>query len=95
MPKGCIAGKGVWFTLWLLHAVFILPAQPEGVALKRITTDDGLSHNFVASIVRDTQGFMWFGTSDGLTRYDGARCVVYRPVAGDSNSLISNQIQGL
>ena len=85
----------VWLSLWLVFTALLLPAQPEGVALKRITTDDGLSHNYVASIARDTQGFMWFGTADGLTRYDGARCVVFRPVAGDSNSVSSNLILGL
>ncbi len=38
---------------------------------------DGLSANNVKSIVRDKQGFMWFGTKNGLNRYDGSRIKVY------------------
>ncbi len=64
------------------------------MALRHITTDDGLSHNNVLAITRDTQGFMWFATADGLTRFDGKRCTIFRPVEGDSNSLPSNHING-
>ena len=32
---------------------------------------DGLSHNTVNTILQDRQGFMWFGTKDGLNQYDG------------------------
>ncbi|MCB0543445.1 MAG: hypothetical protein KDC70_08005, partial [Saprospiraceae bacterium] len=70
-------------------------AQPEGVALKHLTTDDGLSHNFVTCIARDTQGFVWFGTVDGLTRYDGKRCMVFRHTYGDTGSLPASRVTGL
>ncbi|MEZ4967256.1 MAG: two-component regulator propeller domain-containing protein [Saprospiraceae bacterium] len=70
-------------------------AQPEGVALKHLTTDDGLSHNFVTCIARDTQGFIWFGTVDGLTRYDGKRCMVFRHTYGDTGSLPASRVTGL
>lgn len=73
----------------------LLSAQPEGVALRHINTDDGLSHNHVICTVKDTQGFMWFGTADGLTRFDGKRCTVFRTVKGDTNSLSHNGINGL
>lgn len=70
-------------------------AQPEGIALRHITTDDGLSHNHVTGIVKDTQGFIWVGTIDGLTRFDGKRCAVFRPREGDNHSLPGNYITGL
>jgi len=77
--------------LALFFVSTLLSAQPEGVALRHITTDDGLSHNLVTCIVKDTQGFMW----DGLTRFDGERCVVFRHVKSDTNSLPHSGIHGL
>ena len=87
------AGWKPFFAFLLL--VSSLSAQPEGVALRHLTTDDGLSHNNVTAIAQDTQGFMWFGTADGLTRFDGKRCVVFRHVKNDTNSLPHSGINGL
>lgn len=39
--------------------------------LKVIGIENGLSNNSVTSIYQDRSGFMWFGTFDGLNRYDG------------------------
>ncbi len=53
-------------------------AQMPAPDFRNITVDDGLSHSSVYSILQDKQGFMWFGTYDGLSRYDGAEVAVYR-----------------
>ncbi|MEA1875819.1 MAG: ATP-binding protein [Bacteroidota bacterium] len=45
---------------------------------KSLTVDDGLSHGIVSSITQDNFGFMWFGTPDGLNRYDGTKFLTYR-----------------
>ncbi len=83
--------------LLALLAVLCL-AQGEAVAHKtsyaelrfdKISVDDGLSNGAVNTITQDRQGFMWFGTEDGLNRYDGSRFVVYRPEPGNPNSLAS------
>ncbi|MEZ0483730.1 two-component regulator propeller domain-containing protein [Fibrella sp. GW2-5] len=42
-----------------------------------LTSEDGLSHNSVFSIAEDYKGFMWFGTRDGISRYDGQRIKNY------------------
>ncbi|MBP6826251.1 MAG: hypothetical protein KA165_06820, partial [Saprospiraceae bacterium] len=81
--------------LFLFTATTLLSAQPEGIALRHITTDDGLIHNVVTCIAKDTQGFIWFGTVDGLTRFDGKRCISFRPSDTDTTALPSGQIQGL
>lgn len=43
----------------------------ENIKFHHITTADGLSSNQVNNIMRDSRGFIWFSTSQGLTRYDG------------------------
>jgi len=43
----------------------------ERLPLKIYTSADGLAHNSVNRIVRDTRGYLWFCTSEGLSRFDG------------------------
>jgi hypothetical protein len=43
-----------------------------------LTTSDGLANAHVEVIFQDSQGFMWFGTHDGLSRYDGYHFTTYR-----------------
>lgn len=45
---------------------------------RHITMNDGLSANAVRNIVQDDQGFIWFGTDNGLCRYDGVKVQPYR-----------------
>ncbi len=54
-----------------------------------------MSQNSVRCILQDKQGFMWFGTYDGLNRYDGYEFKIYRNVLGDSFSLSHNSITSL
>jgi signal transduction histidine kinase/ligand-binding sensor domain-containing protein/DNA-binding response OmpR family regulator len=55
----------------------------------QIGINEGLSNNSVRCILRDHKGFMWFGTFDGLNRYDGYSIKVFRNEVNDSNSLIN------
>jgi signal transduction histidine kinase/ligand-binding sensor domain-containing protein/DNA-binding response OmpR family regulator len=57
--------------------------------------DKGLSNNSVRSIYQDHQGFMWFGSFDGLNRYDGYDFKIYRKQLSDSNSLPHNYITAI
>jgi ligand-binding sensor domain-containing protein/HPt (histidine-containing phosphotransfer) domain-containing protein len=57
--------------------------------------DDGLSSSIVRAILQDYKGFMWYGTFDGLNRYDGTKIVVYKNNPSDSNSLPENQVRAL
>lgn len=57
--------------------------------------EKGLSHNSVISILQDKEGFLWFGTKDGLNRFDGYTFKVYRHDPDDSSSIGSNFIQTL
>src|SRR5688500_13670305 len=57
-----------------------------------LTVKDGLAQNTVSSIVKDKYGFMWFGTWNGLCRYDGYNFKVYSTIPGDSTSIANNRI---
>jgi signal transduction histidine kinase/ligand-binding sensor domain-containing protein len=46
-------------------------ARAERLPIRAYTTADGLAHNTVNRIVRDSRGFLWFATDDGLSRFDG------------------------
>ncbi len=57
-----------------------------------LTINDGLSQGFVSSIIQDKKGFMWFGTSDGLNKYDGYKFTVYHHEPFDSTSVAEDDI---
>lgn len=64
----------------------------DSIPISRLNIDRGLSNNSVRCIFQDHNGFMWFGTYDGLNRYDGYNFKVYRNVLEDTNSLPHNFI---
>jgi len=68
----------------------VLSGQNSNNVFEKITTKDGLSHNNVFSILQDKNGFMWFGTQNGLDRFDGINIVSYHHSLTDSNSLSSS-----
>lgn len=58
--------------------------------LRSLQVEDGLSQNMVYCILQDKQGFMWFGTQDGLNRYDGQSFKIYKKDPADPGSVGSN-----
>ena len=83
---------GLLFSSFLSFSPPDISAQTNDFQFDRLTTQDGLSHNEVLSICQDSRGFMWFGTRDGLNRYDGHTLNIYRNIPGDSTSLYSNTV---
>ena len=69
--------------------------RTRNLKFTHLTTNDGLSQGYVVAILQDHRGFMWFGTRDGLNRYDGNAFVVYKNNPNDPSSLSSNFIQDL
>jgi methyl-accepting chemotaxis protein/ligand-binding sensor domain-containing protein len=65
-------------------------ASAQKLQFRALTPDDGLSSSRVQSIRQDSRGFMWFGTTKGLNRYDGYSFAIYRHRDGDSTSLAAN-----
>jgi two-component system sensor histidine kinase ChiS len=59
---------------------------PPSLRFERIGTEDGLSSSIVTCIQQDSLGYIWFGTQDGLNRYDGYSFTVYRHDPDDPGS---------
>jgi ligand-binding sensor domain-containing protein len=52
----------------------------QKIKFTHLTTDDGLSQSTARCILKDKYGFIWFGTYDGLNRYDGYNFTIYRNI---------------
>jgi DNA-binding NtrC family response regulator/ligand-binding sensor domain-containing protein len=75
--------------------VFIMAAGLEEYVFSRTSIEHGLSESIVNTIIQDEQGFVWFGTQDGLNKYDGYAFKVYKAQPGNPTSLSNNNIIAL
>lgn len=81
------------FVLHFLTLItFSLSGYSQDYPIKFLDISDGLSNNSVITIYQDSDGYMWFGTYDGLNRYDGYNFKVYRNRITDKKSLLFNTI---
>ncbi len=76
----------------LLSFGFLIAESHHSYQFQTIDINDGLSLNSVMTIVKDREGFMWFGTEDGLNRYDGVSFKHFRHDPMDASSLNSSSI---
>lgn len=81
------------FTLLFLLIGISLYARPY--YFKSYEVEDGLSNNNVTCCVQDRYGFMWFGTRDGLNRFDGNKFHILKNHSNQGGSLISSWIADL
>ena len=83
-------GKGYF----LLLILFILTIQiiPQEFPFGHLSVEDGLSNNIVNCIHQDQLGFLWFGTEDGLNRYDGYELKIYQHNPEDNNSIPNSSV---
>ena len=87
--------------LFLLFALFFLLFQalvqgqfsfPE---TKLFNANNGLSQSHINTIIQDSRGFLWIGTENGLSRYDGYEFVNYIHQPYDTNSLSNNYVNAI
>lgn len=83
------------FLNFFLLLTFSLFAQSERYNFSRLDIYNGLSHNQINTILKDDDGFLWFGTMSGLDRYDGYSFKIFRSKHNDSTSLYDNYISAL
>ncbi|WP_207429069.1 two-component regulator propeller domain-containing protein [Pedobacter sp. SYSU D00535] len=79
----------------LLLVPFFVWGQPSDLSFNRISAKNGLSQNIVQCMLQDSKGFMWFGTRNGLNRYDGYKFLVFKNEASDSTSISDNQVNDI
>jgi len=61
----------------------------------RISISEGLSQSTVRAILQDSEGYMWFGTQDGLNKYDGYNFTIYKNDLDNPNTLSNNEITSI
>ncbi|TRW24764.1 response regulator [Flavobacterium zepuense] len=81
--------------LYLFFFVFTATAIGQEYSFKHLQVEDGLSHNSVICMLQDSKGFLWFGTKDGLNRYDGYSFKTFQHNDKDAKSIGSNFIRCL
>jgi ligand-binding sensor domain-containing protein len=68
---------GFYLTIGSLAVLLAGAARAEQLPIRTYTVADGLAHGTVMSIYQDRKGFLWFGTYEGLSRFDGYGLVNY------------------
>jgi len=78
--------KRIFFSLsfQILLTAYLSP-KAQAIQFENLNREQGLSSNVVYDITQDHRGFMWFATQDGLNRFDGYKCKVYKYSALDSS----------
>src|SRR5262249_21262848 len=85
----CALAAGV---AWPAHAQTSAPASIRYLHTNW-TTDDGLPHNSVTSIIQTSDGYLWLGTFGGLVRFDGVKFTVFN--TGNTPGLKGNRVRVL
>src|SRR5436190_10590900 len=71
-------------------------SQPDvtnkNILFHRLTTEQGLSHDYINCVLQDSNGFLWIGTVNGLCRYDGSRIISFKNDANLPHSISDNNI---
>jgi signal transduction histidine kinase/ligand-binding sensor domain-containing protein/DNA-binding response OmpR family regulator len=87
------------FSFIVLLLMFFFPvctyAQQKNLKFEHLDINEGLSQNNVLCMLQDSRGFMWFGTRNGLNKYDGYEFKVYKNDAKNRNSISNNFISGI
>ena len=83
------------FTLFGIFIINLITASGTDVdqySFSRIDVNQGLSNNQVQCFYKDSEGFIWIGTSSGLNRYDGYTFKIFKNDPSDSSSIADNRI---
>ena len=79
------------FMLFVTLGVMSLSAH-EHYVIQHYSIQNGLSQNTVMAILQDKQGFMWFGTWDGLNRFDGYTFKIYKAMNNGQKVRVNNRV---
>ncbi len=82
----------IFFAFILVHSLPVRAALSE-LSFDIFTQENGLPHNQIQCIYQDNKGWIWIGTSQGLSRFDGYTFVNFLPDPSDSTSLKGNLVR--
>lgn len=82
------------FVLFLINYTILFP-QTRQFYFQHLGLEEGLSQSSVLCIIQDKKGFMWFGTKEGLNRYDGSNFRIFSYNPNDTTSLGNNVVNAL
>src|SRR5882672_6728585 len=88
-------GQNLLIAFLVLFLPFLTFSQYQNLKFDHVGIDQGLSDSNTTCMLLDSRGFMWFGTRDGLNRYDGYSFTVYKNNPSDKNSVGHNSIDGI
>ena len=74
---------------------YILYPQSQDIKFEHLSVAQGLSLSWAVCILQDSRGFMWFGTDEGLNKYDGYKFTIFRHDPDNPNSLSHNAARSL
>ncbi len=83
--------RNIFFLFIIIIPKNSICQQPD-LAFKKIGESYGLSNSTIECIFQDNRGFIWFGTRDGLNRFDGSRMEVFKPQKKNESSLTDGYI---
>jgi ligand-binding sensor domain-containing protein/anti-sigma regulatory factor (Ser/Thr protein kinase) len=81
----------------LIVLLLVVPSLAENhkYTFRHLKVEDGLSQSTILSIIQDKKGYMWFGTGNGLNKYNGYSFVIYSNIIDDPSSISSNAITSI
>ena len=87
--------RRVIMLLVLVTGACAVQAQSTNLHFINFSSKDGLSSNTINVIVKDRFGYIWFGSEDGLSKFDGTRFTVYNHNAVDTSTIRSNFVMSI
>ena len=87
-----------FFASLILVALLPIPLEAleqKNIRFRQVSRDEGLSQGVVLAIVQDRHGLMWFGTQEGLNRYDGYNFATFVPDPDDLSSLSHSSVRAV
>lgn len=81
--------------VFIFQFAFTLFVKAQPYHFRHYQVEQGLSYSSVFCILQDTKGFLWFGTKNGLNRFDGYNFKIFRNDAADRKSIGNNVIRSI
>ena len=86
--------KVISLLLLFIVSCGVLPGQSPDLVFHHITEHEGLSNNIVNCFLKDSRGFLWIGTYNGLNRYDGSSFTIFKQ-GKDGCMILDNTVHDL